>query len=184
MNQLRDQLASIANTNYQGSPVFGGFGTTAVQQTSPGVYSYVGGSGNVQRQVAPNTTVTVNVDGSQVFGFSAGAGKDVFSVLTTLSNAAAAGDSATLTSALKDLNNVQDNVYTAQEQVGSKTQQVSALQSLLQSQTTDLEQVRSNLQDVDEAKSVLDLQSAQTAYQAALTAAAQGNLPSLASYLK
>src|SRR2546422_803083 len=115
LDSLKDELASLANTSYMGRSVFGGFKSTAVTRDASGNWTWAGGASTdaVNRRVAPEVTVRVNMDGNATFGFAAGAGQDVFAVLGRLAadvragnTAAVAGaDLADLDARLSDVNN-------------------------------------------------------------------------------
>src|SRR3712207_4269338 len=92
IGDLRDQLRDISNTQHLGVAVFGGFEAKAVQEVAgpPVSWVFTGDAGEVKRQVSPTVTVTINMNGAELLGFSAG--DDVFSVLNDLEAAAATGN--------------------------------------------------------------------------------------------
>lgn len=114
IDALKSSLVSLANTTYNGQPIFGGTasGTQAYQVVgvvdgsgdpvlNPATgqqeqtVNYLGDTGSVQRQVGPSTTVTINQVGTAVFGAasadptqpSATNTPDLFQLLTNVSNA-------------------------------------------------------------------------------------------------
>ena len=84
---IRDEVTSLANTNYQGRYIFSGgqtstapFSTSAA--TSPAVTTYNGDS-NVNQLVTPNgQSIQLNVPGDQIF--AAGGSNNVFAALNGL----------------------------------------------------------------------------------------------------
>lgn len=179
--QIRDQIASIANTTYLDRPVFGGFGQTAVTQDATGKWQYAGDGGKVLRQVSPNDTVTVNVDGSQVFGF--GSGNDIFGVLDQLKSDLTSGNDAGIAAGITNLDARTTDIYQGLEQVGATQNHVEDLATRGKDQQVALLKVRSDLEDVDLAQATIDMQNASNAFQATLAATAKANIPSLAQYL-
>lgn len=185
---LRDNLAGLANTTYLGRSVFGGFQATAVTQPVPGGTwtSNGGGSGDqVLRRVAPEVTVQVNLNGQDVFGFVAGAGLDVFSVLTDLADHIEAGNTTAATSTdLVNLDARMGNVLEGLALAGARTNQVEAARGTGLLRIDTIRQARSSLEDADMAESVMDLQMAENGYQAVLGAVARLSMPSLVDFLR
>ncbi|MCW2600987.1 MAG: flagellar hook-associated protein 3 [Frankiales bacterium] len=184
VDQLRTELKDLGNTTHLGRSLFGGFAATALTSASDGTVTFAGDGGNVQRQVSPTTTLTVNVSAKDVFGFNAGPGQDLFSTLTTLSTAVRAGDSPGLANIQTALASRQADVLHALGTVGSTTNRVDNAYASGSVALQDLASRRSNLEDVDLASAVLTLNQAQAGYTAALGAASRANLPSLADFLK
>jgi flagellar hook-associated protein 3 FlgL len=182
ISSIRSQLVDIANTNVGGRALFAGLQNTAVTQVS-GAWTFTGDSEAVKRQIGSASTVQVNADGAQVFGFTAGAGKDVFSVLDQLATDVRSGNTTAIATDQDDLNARYSNLTTAMGAVGALENTISTQQNLASSTVGTLKQQQSNLQDADLAETILLLNQAQVAYQAALGATAKANLPSLASYL-
>ena len=188
---LKDELASLANTTYMGRSVFGGFKAAAVaaDPSTPAGWTWSGGASGdaVNRRVAPELTVRVNMDGQAVFGFTPalGAGKDVFSVLGQLAADVRSGNTAALTGAdLTGLDARLSDVNQGLATVGARTNQVESARDVGLQRVDTIKQHRSSLEDVDYAQSAMDLQMAQTGYQAVLGATARLTMPSLVDWLK
>ena len=79
IDQIRQSLIGLANTQYDNRPLFGG--TTAGATAYDASGNYVGTTGAVQRSIAPGVQVQVNVTGASVFGPP---GNDVFATLAQL----------------------------------------------------------------------------------------------------
>jgi flagellar hook-associated protein 3 FlgL len=182
ITSIRSQLVDIANTNVGGRALFAGLQNTAVTQVN-GAWTFTGDSEAVKRQIGSASTVQVNADGAQVFGFTAGAGQDVFSVLDQLATDVRSGNTTAIATDQDNLNARYGNLTTAMGAVGALENTISTQQNLASANLSTLKQQQSNLQDADLAETILLLNQAQTAYQAALGATAKANLPSLASYL-
>ena len=82
IDQIRQQLIGLANTQYNNRLLFGGTAAGNAAYDSSG--NYVGTSAAVQRTVAPGVQVQVNVNGDSVFGQ---AGNNLFTTLTNISSA-------------------------------------------------------------------------------------------------
>lgn len=188
LSGLRDNLASLANTSYLGRSVFGGFQKSAVAQPVPGgpwAWSGGGSADAVLRRVAPEVTVQVNLNGQEVFGFAAGAGQDVFSVLDKLATDVRAGNTAAAVGGdLVALDARLADIFTGLATVGARTNQVEAARDTGFQRVDTIKQHRSSLEDTDIAESVMDLQVAQMGYQAVLGATARLSMPSLVDFLR
>ena len=96
LRSLRDGLLQLANTSYQGRPIFNGTvsGTTAPYDAT---MAYAGNAGAVERTIAPGVTIQVNATGPDVFGAAAGAPSyagNAFEVISQLADDLDAGNVA------------------------------------------------------------------------------------------
>ncbi|HVS67793.1 MAG TPA: flagellar hook-associated protein FlgL [Mycobacteriales bacterium] len=192
ITSLRDQLVSLANADsgVPGQSLFGGFSAGAVAQVA-GSWTYTGDSGAVNRQIDATTTMSVNdygsgvAGGADLFGFTAGAGNDVFSVLDQLASAVAAGNPAGITAAQTSLSARSNTILAARGVVGAQEARVTSTQTVLATVKNDNAAQLSTLHDTDVAQAALQLSQAQTGYEAALSVAARvGSLPSLVDFLR
>lgn len=184
VEQLRNEMRDLGNTTHLGRSLFGGFQPTALSTDALGVVTYAGDAGQVQRQISPTITLAVNVSARDVFGFTAGAGQDLFSQLTDLANAARTGNSAAIATAQSTLEVRHGDILKGLSRVGAATNRVETAQAAGSTALQDLASRRSEVEDVDLADAVVRLNSAQAGYTAALGAAARANLPSLADFLR
>ncbi|HWC36546.1 MAG TPA: flagellar hook-associated protein FlgL [Mycobacteriales bacterium] len=192
ITSLRDQLVSLANADsgIPGQSLFGGFSATAVAQVG-GTWTYAGDNGAVNRQIDATTAISVNdygsgvTGGADLFGFTAGPGNDVFSVLDQLASAVSAGNTTAINAAQSTLSARSGAILAARGVVGAQEARVTSTQSVLAVVQNDNAAQLSSLQDTDVAQAALQLSQAQTGYQAALSVAARvGSLPSLADFLR
>jgi flagellar hook-associated protein 3 FlgL len=177
IDQIRQSLIGLANTQYDGRPLFGGTTSGATAYDSSG--NYVGTSAAVQRTIAPGVQVQVNVTGSSVFGAP---GSDLFSTLTQLSGAIHGGQDLTALSA--QLNTQTQQVQTAQATVGATYSRVDTTKAQNTTNATTMTQNLSTVENADMAQVLMNLQAQETTYQAALAAAAKAIQPSLAAFLQ
>jgi flagellar hook-associated protein 3 FlgL len=180
---LSEELAGIANTRYQGQSVFGGFASQAVSQVA-GNWTFSGDAGAVNRRVSPDMVVQVNGNGQQIFGFGAGQ-TNVFSALKTISADIRAGNLSALTSTdISLVDTTAGYIGSGLTAAGARSNVIETAKTTGQSQIGTLRDARSGLEDVDVAATALDMQLAQTGYQAALAAAAKLSLPTLVDFLR
>lgn len=183
LGQLRDEIADLANSSHAGQSLFGGFASEAVSLQGA-QWSFSGDGGEVRRQVAHGVTVTVNLDGRQVFGFDQGAGEDLFSVLDRLAVAAGSGDRTELGEAGELLQGRVTGVLGSLGTVGATTNRVEAAKTRSVAFVDQVRGERSSIEDLDLAEAILSLNQARNGYEAALGAVAKADLPSLASFLR
>jgi flagellar hook-associated protein 3 FlgL len=181
ISHVRDDIASLANTKYQGRGLFSGFSSGDAVQKVAGSWTYTGDTGQINRRVGENEVVTVNVTGDVAFGFAAG--NDIFTVLDNLESALNANDSAGIEDSIDGLDSSLDTVLGGLGTIGARTNQVEAAVARTQQEIQSTTAQLSSLEDVDISEAVMDLQLQQTAYQAALSAFAQSAQISLVDFL-
>lgn len=183
VTSLRDHLVDIANTKVADRGLFSGFQDTAVAKVS-GAWGYVGDAGAVQRQIGPSMTINVNLSGSEVFGFDAGPGKDLFSALDKLAADLRSGDTTAIAGDQDLLSARTDGISRSLGKLGSLEDRVEKQQSLGLAMVDDIKRQRSDISEIDIAEATLRLKLSENGYQAALAAASRSNLPSLADFLR
>ena len=179
IDSIRQGLIGLANTQQGNRPLFGGTASGSVAYDASG--NYVGISATVMRNVAPNQQVQVNINGDQVFGAP---GSDLFTTLTQLSSAIRTGNTGQLTGLQATFNSQTQNVETQLAAVGSREQRVQSLQTQNSSNDVTMKQNLSTLTDADVAQVMMQLQTQEVAYQAALEATAKAITPTLADFLQ
>ena len=185
--QIQDiitQLGKIANTSFGSRYVFGGQRTTAPPLAASGnSFTYAGGTsatgdGDLNLDIGRGETLKINVTADQVF-------TPAITALAKLRDNVANG---------KDLDISQQDIAAIDAQIntvvdvradfGSKINRIDA-----DKQRNDLTKVNftgfiSDIQDTDLPKAVVELQTAQTAYQAALQSTVRAFQTSLLDFLK
>ncbi len=197
VDQLRENLLAVANTQYLGRPLFGGTSATnpVYVKDASGVVGYAGDSGQVMRTIAAGTTVPVNLDHAAVFGppgtpASAGPpptpavpGTDLFAVLAQLSDDLR-NNPAALSGDLDAIDAVMKRVQNALADVGARYHRVETMNDMAKAALDSLNEGLTNTENIDLPKTILDLQMQQVAYQAALGATAKAIQPSLVDFLR
>ncbi len=176
---LRNTLLSVANTTYNGRPVFGG--TTASGTAYDASGNYVGDTGSVTRQVSSTSTVSVSAVGTNVFG---SAGSDAFTLLQNIATTLRTNPTSLSSSTLAQLDSAMSTVSTAQSQAASSYTQVEAAQTAQTTNGTALQTQISGLKNADLASVAIALSSANVSYQAALQTTASIRQMSLLNFLQ
>ena len=187
LDDIMSRLEDLANTKYMDQYVFSGTATnqpavTAQAGTPP--YAYSGNLEVKKVQVLSWVSVPTNIPGNTVFNFdgSAGAGStDLFTMVTNVKQAITSNDSAQLSNQLTNIQHNLDNVLTCRSRLGSWTQRINDAQSVLTDTKNTMKELLSNEEDADLPSAIIQLQTQQNAYQAALLVSSKVLNLSLAS---
>ncbi|HRN82775.1 flagellin, partial [Nitrosomonas europaea] len=165
-----DELLGLANTkDEQGNYLFSGFkgNTRPFEQTANGV-EYKGDQEQRLIQVSSSRQLPVSETGDAIFepgGLSLFQTiEDFIDELETPGGAALSGAVST---ALQDLDIALDNVLAKRAAVGSRLQEVDALQQIGEDTAIQYQQSLSRLQDLDFAQAISDMTRQQALLEAA-----------------
>lgn len=184
LGQILTQIVSLGNTTYEGRYVFAGQRTLTapISQTTSG-FVYSGGSaatgdGNLTLDINVGESVTINVTGDQVF-------MPILSTLQSLQKDVANGQQATVSNTdLANIDTQLSNLLSIRASVGAKIDMLNGEKQRNSQVSIGNTTLLSQVQDTDMAKGMVDLQTAQTAYQAALMATAHAYQNSLLDFLR
>lgn len=159
VQQLTDQLVSMANTKVGNDYVFSG------QKTSTAPYAnataaYAGDSGQIGARVSPGVTIGINITADKVFAPALAAATQLASDLAS-GSAPSAGTLSAMDGAL-------DAILAGRAQIGAVDNRLSDTQTFLQSSQFTVTSTLSHLEDADMASAITEVASRQTAYQAAI----------------
>lgn len=172
VDQIKNELQSLYNTQYQGRSIFGGTSPTgAVDEAG----AYIGDGNPVTVRLNAASTVRLDVDGSTI-----GAG-DFTQLLDRVAEGVLNGDAA---DDLPELDALMNKVITANGNIGAIQNRVTSSLSAVTSQNTDLTVSLAQNEDVDYAEVLIKFSSQQVAYQAALGVTARINQTSLLDFLQ
>lgn len=175
---LRETLMAQANTTYLGRSVFAGTSNAGVA-FQPDL-SWTGtATASVERRLAPETTVRADGDGVAAFGQGAGS---VFALLDTIAADLRAGTN--VGGHLGAIDDRLESMLGELASVGVRHGQAEAAQSASLKTLMDLKGQISAIEDIDLAEVMVELQSQEVAYQAALGATARVLQPSLMDFLR
>lgn len=180
VGQIRANLLQAANTQYLGRPVFGGTTDKDIAYDAAGVYQ--GDTGSVRRRVGADVTVQVNADAASVFGSDADG--NLFAHLADLADALGSGDGTRIRAGIASLDADLDRLSAASASEGARYNRIAGAKELSESAQLQLKSSLSDVEDVDLAQATIDLQTATTAYQAALAATGRTIQPSLLDFLR
>ena len=184
--QLRDitnQIARIGNTTYGSQYIFAGQRTdTAPIVAGPSGFTYTGGTiatgdASLTLTIGRSESVQINTTGDKVF-------VPLLNTLTKLNNDISSGSLSVVSSDLALVDVQLNNVQSVQADIGSKSNLLTLTQQRNTINQDNYTKFISNIQDADAPHAVVELQSAQNAYQAALSATSHVYQNSLLNFLK
>ena len=192
IEQIKGTLIQYANVKYLDRPVFGGATPDSAAYDPSGAYAGEQ-NGEVLRSIGPNAKVRVDVRGPEVFGADKitdanGVETDnpaqLFRVLDSLAKAMKEGDSASISSGLKNLDKASELLNSTLSEVGARYNRVTQMKQSADDRLMSVSSQLSDIEDVDLPKAIMELQVQQTSYQAALAATAKVIQPSLIDFLR
>ncbi|CCW35892.1 flagellar hook-associated protein 3 [Chthonomonas calidirosea] len=184
IGQIITQVISLGNSSYEGRYIFAGQRTkTAPLAQTPSGFVYSGGSaatgdGNISLDVNVGESVTINVTGDQVF-------MPILSTLKSLQDDIANGQLSTISNVdVANIDTQLGNLLSVRAGVGAKIDMLNGEKLRNEQVSIGNTSLLSQVQDTDMAQGMVDLQTAQTAYQAALMATAHTYQYSLLDFLR
>jgi flagellar hook-associated protein 3 FlgL len=178
---IRDEVLSLANTNYQGQYVFGGSQTSVTpftlnSTTSPATVTYNGDS-NVDTLESPTgQSIQLNLPGSQVFTSTTA---NVLGTLNSLIADYSSGGSGSGVADTAALNNALNFVSQQRVTIDNSITGLNAATGAATEEATQLTSVQTNLMQADIAQISTQLsltQSQQTALISVIASLGQGSL--------
>jgi flagellar hook-associated protein 3 FlgL len=183
VGQLLDQAVSLGNTQLSGRYIFAGFETDTTpftRVTAGGIDTaqYNGDTNTFRVQIGKGENLDVGKSGQSVLMGSA-----LFNTLGTLKKALEDNDEATIAAQLNSLTTAEDHLNTQIADIGARQNRAQVKKSAFSQINNALQEQLSGAQDADLAEVIIQLNSKQATYQAALAAAARINQMSLLNYL-
>lgn len=179
ITSLRGELMGLANTSYDGRPVFGGT-TAATSAFDVTTYAFSGNSDPVNRRLDTRTTINVGADGAAVFGAGAAS---MFALLDQIASNAVSNPQA-ISGDITALDGRMSNVLKTLTDVGVRQNRVEAAMVNADNHGLSLKSTLSSVEDIDLPRTIMDIQLQSNTYQAALSAAAKVIQPSLMDFLR
>lgn len=186
-NLLQDLYASM-NTKQTDGALFGGFQTVGdpfTMDMATGAVTYNGDNGEIRREVGPGVTVTVNFHGNR-FGYWAAADNPL-STLWRLRESLEGNTSATVPAnsgdMLGDLDKNLEGVLNLRAEIGAADKRLELVETRNKDSLIRANEVLQQVQGADIEKAIIDLNSAETTYRAALQVGSRIIPPTLADFL-
>ncbi len=184
IDQLIETAKSAANASYGGRYVLAGQDTDDPPYASGAVDAYGGDTAAIARQIGPGVAVQINVPGSNVLG-SGGADGKLLSTLRTVAADLRSGNVAGLRGpALNALTTNLEDVTSARGVIGALSTRLESAEARLAQVEESTTALLSANEDTDIAKAIIDLNTQQSVYQAALQSGQALIQPSLLDFLR
>lgn len=202
IEQLKEQLIKIGNTNYNGRYVFSGFQTDKALLSDSGNYAIAVNSKddtvtgksaeNVKYEVGVGEDIIVNVVGSELFnGPSVNSNIGDTPQLIGYFNdfITALGDGAThnqdaVRDSIEDIKNAMGNVLRIRADIGAKTNRLELTTNRLADANINFTSLMSENEDVDQAETIMLLKNEENVYRASLAGGARIIQTSLVDFLR
>ena len=183
LDQLIESVKQSANTTYRGRYVFSG--TTTDVPPYGTTDAYAGSATDIERQIGPGVAITLTLVGSTVLGGGQAAadGKPLH-VLRDIADHLRANDGTALRADLGRLETNLDDLLGTRALNGARQNRLEAAGSRLDAIEESTVKQLSNTEDADIAKTLIEFNSQQAAYQAALKAGASIVQNSLMDFLR
>ena len=175
VQNMIDEIISLANTHVDGNYIFSGSKTDTTPFSSNGTYN--GNNNAFTVKIGRDATVEVGSDGDAVFG-------NIFSTMADLKTALETNDVGGIQDAIGTLDGHFDNISTKISDVGSKMKRMDVKEKILQDLNLANTDRLSKIEDADLAEAIMDLQATELAYQAALSSSSKLMTLSLVDYME
>lgn len=185
VDELIQQAVQVANSQLDGNYLYAGtavsqppFTTATNAQGQITSVSYVGNSNQMSIPLSGSSSVSPSTSGATNSGIA-----DFINNLVALRDALQSGDSTSIGAAASSLSGDEDTITSAVAENGAVQARIQAEQTQLQSSATEVNSLISNDANADLPTTIVKLNQAQLAYQAALQTAASVMHLSLLNYV-
>ncbi|ARW08478.1 flagellar hook-associated protein FlgL [Bacillus atrophaeus] len=185
VNQLKEQLLNIANTQVNGRYIFNGTNSDSppVVDNGDGTYT-IPDADDVNVNISSNMTLKVNSDPKSAFGGTSASGQNVFEMLESLENALNSGSVDDLKSTLSDIDQFTDGMSAERSDIGARYNRLELINTRLETQEETATKVLSDNEDVELEKVITDFIAQASVHRAALAVNAKIVQPTLIDFLK
>lgn len=178
---LRQELLSLANTTYQGRPVFAGKVGATQAYDATGTYLGSAAPSPIERSIAPGMKVQVNMTGEEIFGPNA---TDLFSVVAEIANDLRTNPADLSVTDLTNLDAATTQVLNAVSTIGARYHQVDTMRNRMDDAIIEHQNNLAEVDSIDLPKAITELQMQEIAYKAALSATSRTLQPSLMDFIR
>jgi len=195
VRNIKEHLLQLSNTKLGGQYIFaGGKTSTRPFEELNGKISVLGGCtpspktkieyrGDTTirlREIDVETTIPINIPGSQIFGTST---SGIFASLSDLEKALNENSIPSISECLDDIDAYTETIITARARIASWTNRAESTRDSLQEIELNVTKSLSQTEDVDLVEAITELLSNDNAYKAALASTARVIRPSLLDFL-
>ena len=175
VQNMLDEIISLANTNVAGRYIFSGSKTDTNPFSSNGTYN--GNDKAFTIKIGKDATIEIGGDGDVIFG-------NIFSTMADLKTALENNDLTGIQDAMTNLDGHFDDISSKISDVGSKMNRMDVKENILQDLNLANTERLSKIEDADLAKAIMELEAKELAYQAALSSSAKLMKLTLMDYIE
>jgi flagellin-like hook-associated protein FlgL len=179
VRSLREGLFTLANTQIQGRPIFGGL-TVDGEAYDATTGAFTGVAGRLTRRISDTELLRVDLTGPEVFG---GGPNDLFAVVGSIASDMTA-DPAALETHLADLDVIMETMMSSVADIGARGSRLERVEQINADRTLTLGSQLAETENIDLPNTIMRLQMQQTGYEAALAATAKALQPTLLDFLR
>jgi flagellar hook-associated protein 3 FlgL len=184
VQEILSDVVSQANLSYQGTYLFGGTANTTAPYTadssSSSGYTYNGNDDTNSVAIGDDTSIQVNLPGSQIFSNSS---TNVLQSLSSLVSALQSGNTSAISTATTAVDTALNYVDQQGVFYSNAESQLNTQETYLEQETVNLSSQATSLVGVDMAQAATELSQAETDNSAAEAAAAKVLPNSILNYL-
>ena len=169
-----DEIVSLGNTEINGQYVFAGWKTDTVPFGQDG--TYYGDNNAFTIKIGNDTTIEIGADGEAIF-------QDLFTTLSDLKDALEGNDVEGIRTAMTNLDIDLNRITTKISDIGSKVLRMETNEQIFQEVTISSTERLSEIEEADMAAAIIDLESREVVYKAALASSARIMQLSLVDFL-
>ncbi|TJY41948.1 flagellar hook-associated protein 3 [Cohnella pontilimi] len=191
MQQLKQQLVDISNSQLKGKYVFNGQFTDKPPFDPTNPIASITDNGNLDYIINSGITMTVNLSGNEVFGYPPpgipapkNESDNAFVVLDNLIANLQAPNYAGVRAQIPLLESRLDKVLTQQAEVGARTNRLQLVEGRLKDLSINLESLQSKTEDADFEQLIIQSKVNESVYQASLAVGSKIIAPTLVDFLR
>lgn len=183
IDQLSEQLLSIANSKFNGKYVFNGQLTDVKPYQASTAGSATPNTGVINFEIGVGVKIPVNVSGKAVFG-QPNEANNMFVALEDLSYSLKSGNIRAVGDSIGKLDERIDAFLSVRADIGAKTNRIELAEDRLVDININLSSLKSKTEDADMAAVITNLKMDENVYQASLSAGSRLIQPSLVDFIR
>jgi flagellar hook-associated protein 3 FlgL len=182
VEQLKQHLEDIANTNVNGRYIFNGTNTNTSPFNDEG--EFTPNTDKVTIEVAGGMKLDANVNPEEVFGNGLFGNPDEPGKLDRLISALESNNQAGIEESIKDLDDSINQVINTRADLGARMNRLELVENRLAEQEIVATKTMSDNEDIDYAEAITKLITQESLHRAALSAGSRIIQPSLVDFLR
>ncbi|SDE35253.1 flagellar hook-associated protein 3 FlgL [Paenibacillus sp. UNCCL117] len=182
IDQLADQMFTIANSNFNGKYVFNGQKTDVKPYPELATAADVEvNKGPIQFEIGVGVKLTINKTGDEVFGEG---DTSIFKILSDMSESLGKKNYSAIQASIGKIDESMNNLLAMRADIGAKTNRIQLAEDRLKDIGINLQSLQSKTEDADMSIVITNLKMNENVYQASLSAGSKLIQPTLIDFLR